>query len=134
MDRCDNSESSELAARPDPNWLERCLETENVFVDYLKSIMVASFNVDAPPEAILAEYDGSESGFDALDNLYDLLASLCDRSEAIDLGGSGSQISDSKKSEMRNKRALKCLSPSYGKELQVRISCCSVISVLRGRV
>jgi len=126
MDRCDNTDSSDLA-RTDSNWLEKCLESENVFVDYLKSIMVASFNVDLPVEAILSEYDGAESGIEALDNLCDLLASLCDsnlnRSETGDLSCSGFQISDqdkSKKQETRHKRTLKCLSPSYGKELQVR--------------
>lgn len=127
MNRCDNTDSSELTCT-DSNWLEKCLETEDIIVDYLKSIMVASFNVDVPAETILANYDGEESGFEALDNLYDLLTSLCDsnlsRNEASDRSRSGLQISEqekSKKHESRNKRSLKCLSPSYGKELQVLI-------------
>lgn len=129
MDRRDKTADSSELARTDPNWLEKCLETENMFVDYLKFIMVASFNVDLPAETILSEYDGTESGFEALDNLYDLLASLCDsnlnRNEPTELSYSRSQIPEqdkNKKQETRNKRTLKCLSPNYGKELQVRIS------------
>lgn len=128
MDRRGNTDSSEFAGSMESSWLEKCLQTENVFVDYLKSIMVASFNVDVPAETILSEYDSTESGFEALDNLYDFLTSLCDsnssRNEAADLSYSTSQVFEqekSKKQETRNKRTLKCLSPNYGKELQVLI-------------
>lgn len=113
----------------DSDWLHKYMETENVFLDYIKSITYASpSNGDISVQLVLPEYDGSESGFEALDNLCDLLVSLCDgsltRNESVDLGVSV-QMSDAdkKKQEPRNKRSLKCLSSHYGKELQVCVDC-----------
>lgn len=120
MDPCNTIDIQEL---DDIDWLNKYVETENVFLDYFKSLTYSSFNND-PVENILSEYDGTESGFDALNNLLDLLVSLCDGDLAeleFTDGNYGIQTPDTtkKKQESRSKRSLKSLSSHYGKELQV---------------
>lgn len=124
VDPCNNVHVIDLS---ESSWLDKYVETENMFIDYLKSLTFASFNVDIPIDSILPEYDCSESGFEVLDNLYELLVSLCDGNLTLnELTDSGSnvQISDqekTKKQDSRNKRSLKCFSPHTVKELQVKI-------------
>lgn len=120
VDPCESMDGPESEA----DWLNKYVETENVFLDYLKCLTFTSpSNVDTT-ESILPEYDGTENGFEALDNLCDLLVTLCDgglsRHESVDSSSTvQSQDTDKKKQEPRNKRSSKCLSSLYGKELQV---------------
>lgn len=106
----------------DVEWLAKYVETENVFLDYLRSLTVASLSGEPSAEAVLPEYDGSESGLEALDHLCDLLVTLCDGNGRQNDEGFGSALSsdgERKKHVPRSKRSLRCLSSHYGKELLV---------------
>ncbi len=126
VDPCDQAEISD-----DAEWLNKYVETENIFLDYLKSITFASLNADSSADTILPDYDGAESGFEAMDHLYDLLVSLCDNSDRLE-GTDANTIAyttdvEKKKHEPRSKRNFKCLSSHYGKELQVIMTVFPVI-------
>lgn len=120
----DARDGNDIQPAEDVDWLNKYVETENIFLDYLRSITFASLNGQLSTEAVLPQYDGSESGLEALDHLCDLLVTLCDgNGHQNDEGFSNAFSSDGerKKHMPRSKRSLRCLSSHYGKELQVDI-------------